>query len=80
MRKPTQNRTTHFVAVFVGIVLLGVSTLASAAGNGVRIPVVSVRKDADGISLKMNPGVLKLQVFSSDIIRVRYAPRYAAGK
>jgi alpha-D-xyloside xylohydrolase len=74
MRKPIQNRTTHFVALFAGIVLLAVSALAAAADNGLRIPVVSVRKDADGITLKMNPGVLKLQVFSSDIIRVWYAP------
>src|SRR5919108_4859059 len=74
MRKATQNRTTHFVALFAGIVLLAVSALAAAADNDLRIPVVSVRKDADGITLKMNRGVLKLQVFSSDMIRVWYAP------
>ena len=73
MRKPRQNGT-HFVALFVGIVLLAVSALTAAADNDQRIPVVSIRKDADGITLKMNPGVLKLQVFSSDVIRVWYAP------
>src|SRR6185369_16761098 len=60
--------------LIAGIVLLAVSALAAADNDGQRIPVVSVRKDADGITLKMNPGVLKLQVFSSDIIRVWYAP------
>ena len=70
MRKPKQNRTTHFVALFAGIVLLAAYALAAAADNGLRIPVVSVRKDPDGITLKMNPGVLKLQVSSSDMIRV----------
>src|ERR1043165_8916731 len=74
MRKPTQNLTTHCFALFAGIVLLAASALAAAADNGLRIPVISVRKDADGITLKMNPGVLKLQVFSSDMIRVWYAP------
>src|ERR1051325_10100072 len=73
MRKPIQNRTTHVAALFASIVLLGVSALPAAADNGLRIPVVSVRKDADGITLKMNPGVLKLQVFSSDVLRVWYA-------
>src|SRR4030095_2308819 len=74
MRKPTQNRSTHSFALFAGIVLLAASALAAAADNDLRILVVSVRKDPDGITLKMNPGALKLQVFSSDIIRVWYAP------
>ena len=73
MRKPTQNLTTHCFALFAGVVLLAASALVAAADNGLRIPVLSVRKDADGITLKMNPGVLKLQVFSSDILRVWYA-------
>jgi hypothetical protein len=74
MRKTRQNRTTFCAALFAGIVLLAVSAFVAAADNGPRIPVVSVRKDANGITLKMNPGVLKLQVFSSDMIRVWYAP------
>ena len=73
MTQPTQTRITHFVALFAGVVLLAVCALAAAAENGLRIPIISVRKDADGITLKMNPGVLKLQVFSSDMIRIRYA-------
>jgi len=46
-------------------------TLAAKAGP---IPVVAVQKDADGVTLKMKPGTLKLEVFSSRIIRVVYAP------
>jgi len=34
---------------------------------------MSVHKDSDGVTLKMNPGVLKLQVFSPDVIRIVYA-------
>src|ERR1044072_3299529 len=74
MKKPTQNRNTHSFALFAGMFLLAASALPAAADNGLRIPVISVRKDADGITLKMNPGVLKLQVFSSNMIRVWYAP------
>src|SRR5690349_4286335 len=72
MRKPGQNGT-HFVALFVGIVLLAVSALTAAADNDQRITVVSIRKDADGITLKINPGVLKLEVCFCEVIRVGYA-------
>ena len=64
MRKPKQNRTTHFVALFPAIVLLAMSALAAAGDNGLRIPVVSVRKDAEGITLKMNPGAKPLKTAS----------------
>lgn len=37
------------------------------------IPVVSVQSDADGATLQMNPGTLKLQVFSPRVIRVAYS-------
>ena len=41
------------------------------------VPVASVRKDSDGITLPMNPGVLRLEVYSPRIIRVTYtAPRF----
>ena len=36
------------------------------------IPVVAVHRDADGVTLKMNPGTLKLEVFAPGIIRVEY--------
>ena len=40
---------------------------------GAAIPVVSVKKNSDGIALQMNPGVMRLEVFSPRVIRVTYA-------
>jgi alpha-D-xyloside xylohydrolase len=37
------------------------------------IPVVSIQQDADGATLQMNPGTMKLQVFSPRAIRVAYS-------
>ena len=37
------------------------------------IPVVSVQQDADGVTLQMDPGTMKLQVFSPSVIRVAYS-------
>ncbi len=37
------------------------------------IPVVSVQQDADGATLIMDPGTMKLQVFSPTVIRVAYS-------
>jgi alpha-D-xyloside xylohydrolase len=36
------------------------------------VAVISVRKDTDGLTLTMNPGTLKLQVFSARVIHVFY--------
>jgi alpha-D-xyloside xylohydrolase len=44
--------------------------MASAAP----MPVASVQKDADGITLKLTPGRLKLRVFSPRVVEVVYAP------
>ena len=41
------------------------------------INVTAVRKDANGVTLQMNPGVLRLEVFSPRIIRVTYTPQAA---
>jgi len=37
-----------------------------------RIPVVSWQTNADGLTFQMNPGTLKLQVFSPRVVRVAY--------
>ena len=37
------------------------------------IPVVSVLQEADGVTLQMDPGTMKLQVFSPSVIRVAYS-------
>ena len=38
------------------------------------IPVLSEESDPDGATLQMNPGTLKLQVFSPGVVRVAYSP------
>ena len=53
---------------------LVLSGLAAWTAQAAPIPVASVHQNADGVTLKMTPGLLKLQVFSPDIIRVVYAP------
>ena len=63
-----------FLACPLCAIICTISALAAAADNVQRIRVVSVHRDPDGLTLKMNPGVLKLQVFSADVIRVTYAP------
>jgi alpha-D-xyloside xylohydrolase len=37
------------------------------------IAAANVKKDADGVTLQLNPGVLRLEVYSPRIIRVTYA-------
>ncbi len=37
------------------------------------VPVVSVQQDADGATLEMDPGMMKLQVFSPRVVRVAYS-------
>jgi alpha-D-xyloside xylohydrolase len=54
--------------------ILSVSWLLAATARAAPIPVVAVHKDADGLTLKMKPGTLKLEVFSPRIIRVVYGP------
>ena len=52
-------------------ILTVISLLASIAGAA-PIPVVAVHQDASGVTLKMQRGVLRLEVFSPRIIRVVY--------
>jgi len=73
MENSTQQISWKFFALrsFVLYVAFGLLSLAGA-DTGRAIPVVFIRKNAHGITLKMNPGILKLQVFSPDVIRVMY--------
>ena len=52
------------------LVSTGVLSLAAAAP----LAVSSVHLDADGVTLKLSPGTLKLRVFSPRVIQVVYAP------
>ena len=47
-------------------------------GGSLPIPVVSWQTNADGLTFQMNPGALKLQVFSPRVIRVAYTPTNSA--
>lgn len=58
---------------FFLMIFLATSCIAAAADNFSKIPVTSVLKDSDGLTLRMSPGVLKLQVFSPSVVRVVYA-------
>lgn len=56
------------VAIFIAANL---TTLPASAAS---IPVQSFHQDADGVTLAMSPGTLKLTVCSDSIVRVRYSP------
>jgi alpha-D-xyloside xylohydrolase len=58
------NKKTFFLLIF------GIWVLANS--NAAPIPIVSVVKNADGLLLKVNPGTMRLQVFSPRIIRITY--------
>jgi alpha-D-xyloside xylohydrolase len=57
----------------ISVVFLGMA-FSLPAGRSAPVAVLSVQKDSDGVTLKMTPGTLKLQVFSPRIIRVVYGP------
>jgi alpha-D-xyloside xylohydrolase len=51
------------------------SAVCSAALAGEKVPAVqSAAKDADGVTLQMSEGTLRLQVFSPRVVRVLYTP------
>jgi alpha-D-xyloside xylohydrolase len=56
-----------FLSLTLCVGCLAVSSAAPAA-------VSSVHKNSDGVTLQMEPGVLRLQVWSDRIIRVTFAP------
>lgn len=59
----------HFLQpLIVSALCLSATQMSSAP-----LPVAAVKKDADGIALQMNPGVMRLEVYSPRIIRVTYA-------
>ena len=56
------------------IALTGLMLFATSTAIAAPIQVRSVQRDADGVTLKMTPGLLKLQVCSDRIIHVVYSP------
>jgi alpha-D-xyloside xylohydrolase len=67
------NINRNYRRMILLITLICIARPISAAP----IPVVSVTKDQDGITLHMNPGVMKLQVWSDRIIHVQYTDKDA---
>src|SRR5260221_2880512 len=70
----TMEVYTMKVKPFFSITVLSMflSALSPIPTHATAIPVKSVQKETDGVLLKMNPGVLRLQVFSPSIVRVVY--------
>ncbi len=64
----------RFYAKGLFSLLVGVTCLASALVQAAPIPVVSVQKDAGGVTLRMQPGTMRLQVCAPRVIRVTYSP------
>jgi alpha-D-xyloside xylohydrolase len=63
-------------AIFVGALLLLLSAFPAsilAQWNPLN-PIVSVKKQVDGVVLTMKSGTLRLQICSDSIVRVTYAP------
>lgn len=56
----------------VGVVLLAARVLAT--NSPAPIPLQSFQTDADGVTLAMSPGKMKLTVCSDSIVRVMYSP------
>ncbi len=65
--------------LFIVFVLTG-CVFPMHPASGAAIPVVSFHKVPDGLVFKMEPGILKLQVFSPYVIRVLYAPGKSLSK
>ena len=56
------------------VVVFVAANLAALPASAAPIPVQSVQTDADGITLTMSPGKMKLTVCSDSIVRVMYSP------
>jgi alpha-D-xyloside xylohydrolase len=67
--------TTDHMKTFLAALLLStaICTVAAAAP----IPVLSVQQNADGVTLKMQPGVMHIQVCAPRVIHVEYSPKVA---
>ena len=54
------------------LLLLILSAGLITSSIAARIAVSSVQKDSDGVTFKMQPGTLKLRVFSPRVVEVVY--------
>src|SRR5271170_1453300 len=67
----SSGRSAMRLTTILGVGLVAIFFSATIA-RAESIPVVSVSQNANGITLKMKPGVMKLEVWSDRIIRVQY--------
>src|SRR4051812_49237028 len=65
------RRMTNRRAWLISLLALAV---AAAAVSASPMQIRSVEKDAKGVSVKFDPGVLRLEVCSDRILRVSYSP------
>jgi len=56
------------------IIVLIAASLGALPASATSVRVQSSRKDADGVTLTMSPGKMKLTVCSDSIVRVMYSP------
>ena len=56
------------------MIVLIVASLAAWPAPAAPIAVQSVHHDADGVTLAMSPGTMKLTICSDGIVRVMYSP------
>ena len=67
-------RTRSFPQRFAAAVVLGVAVLSASRALSAPTPVVSWQKQADGVTFRLRPGVLKVQVWTPRVIRIQYGP------
>ena len=58
---------------FLNTLFVCAVSFSAASAFAAPIAVAGVNKDSNGVTLRMNPGVLRLEVYSPCIIRVTYA-------
>ena len=59
---------------WLAAVVFGVTVLSASQALAAPTPVVSWQKQADGVTFRLQPGVLKVQVWTPRVIRVQYGP------
>ncbi|MEI9960316.1 MAG: hypothetical protein WDM76_04050 [Limisphaerales bacterium] len=71
MKKNSRTQRLKLLGLLLSIILTGNWLLISIA-SAAPIAVLSAKKDAEGLTLKMQTGTLRLEVFSPRIIRIIY--------
>jgi hypothetical protein len=72
------NLLKSFPGTFMGcaVAVFTAASLTALRVSAAPIPVQSFHQNADGVTLTMSSGKLKLTVCSDSIVRVRYSPTF----